>query len=76
MMASPAGPHSLLHHHIPELVGLTHAMVLTRAKTACLSQGDSFPSQISVIKNKADAETGTAHVLFNGQRMGKQEPGR
>ena len=58
---------------VMELVGWIHSGVLAWGKTPCLGQGVSFSDQILATNNETDADTRTGQVLFNGQRMEKQE---
>ena len=60
--------------YVTELVGWIHAGVLAWGKTPCHGQGVSFSDQIWATNNETDADTRTGQVLFNGQRMEKQEP--
>ena len=66
--------HTLLYT-AAELVNGKYARVLAQVKNPYLGQGGSFSNLICTASNKTDAQTGTAQVLFSGQRMEKWEPG-
>ena len=59
--------------NVTELAAWTCAGDLTRAETPCFSHGGSFSAQIHTASNEMNAETETAQVLINVERMLKQK---